>query len=331
MGFAYGQLIILSAMWLLAAGCVWAIWRALTRGRAWPSGGAAGCGRCGYELSAPLPMRCPECGVSVVEAGVVTRRMVMAQRMPWGVAVLAWMLLAALGTLWLGRAGVTLSHRLGGGAVVWGVSKALTLEPMQWAVVEGAQAKMKRSADYEVDVTVTGEGGMSMGLDEGTVTARVLVGAAERARLEGAVSGGRTRWRVIDGSGKVVAEGSAGEAAPVERAFAVAGLDPSDAAVAKEAGQVALALADAVTSPDRAGFGHVPMATESDPGSVMVKKIGGVGRTPRSGARIFGLRGADAERAVWLVAAGLGVTVWVGGLVLGVWRRRRLLGAGEAA
>ncbi|MBL8758719.1 MAG: hypothetical protein JNK35_09855 [Phycisphaerae bacterium] len=331
MGFAYGQLIVLAGLWLLAMGCVWVIWRALTRGRVWPRAGAAGCGRCGYELGAPLPMRCPECGVSVVEGGVVTRRMVMRSRMPWGVAVLAWSVLATVGTLWLARAGVALSHRLGGGAVVWTVAKSLTLEPMQWAVWEGSEAKMKRSADYEVDVTVAGEGGMSMGLDEGTVTARVLVGTVERARLEGEVKGGRARWRVVDETGKVADEGAVGEAAPVERAYAVAGLDPTSAPLAKEAGQVAQALADAVTSPDQAGFGHVPMATDAEPGSVMVKKIGGVGRSPRSGARILGLRGADAERAVWLVAAGAGAAVWGGGLALGVWRRRRLLGEVEAA
>lgn len=277
----------------VVASAVLAVWRAMTL----PRGGAREpvCERCGYAVAGVAGFTCPECGSDLREVGIITPRMEAVRRGSLAGAVLGWTVMWMAGA-WVAWWAVLMFWSFGA-AMNTAASTTTT-----WSQTLTPNTPIYRSVELDYDSdwrSVTSSVRLLLTLSDGHVESLVLdPGPMTVVGLEG----GEREW----------------SARAVELWFAESGLDMRDAEVAGAAAETARVVETTLMSPDSGYTLNLTHHTN------VLTPTGGAATTVSSGAP------APLSPVSWVAAGAVGIGVYCAGIVVMVFRRRRLLRVGAS-
>jgi hypothetical protein len=302
-------LLPLAAAALFILVCVLVVLRAVVAPAEFRRG--AHCGGCGYELSRITDERCPECGARLIRVGVTTPAMVLHHRSSGLLAGLAWTsLVGLLGAMTFGIVALfTSPFTTGTGAVNQRVSSSQTFTPQtQW---NNTTNQLERQNDYRISIqsdVVTDEAGMA---ESGEVTLTLSRTGGQKAKASIDVM---TLEYTIDGD----SQPEPFDADAAKGLIAELGFDAESQSVQNEASQIFMLVQAVQTDP----VNYENALYNANLGSGMLQS---------SGSSVsFSPAAFPSGTIMVLVLLGFWTFVWLAGLVLINWRRRRLFGAAAA-
>lgn len=291
------------------------------------------CGGCGYAMSDVAAGRCPECGAALNRVGVTTPAMAVRLRGSLGWALLAWttLFVLAAGPAWMF---IEQAAMLSASMAAPGVSTTSVGGPQQvthqFSLVphtswSGGEAPAPPRQDFRIDCNVIATTDSASTVSSTAAMALRINGDSRIVTLD--LDKERGTYELVGVGGKELATGAIErlDEALVRKWFEAAGVETTSA----ESGRsISDALRFARMSVNDAG------GLDSSLGGTAALEAGNLrtsGHSSSSGPAgvIFTAGGMPVMPSPWsagvLVGAGIGAITYLAGVVLIIWRNRRLL------
>ncbi|GJM17959.1 MAG: hypothetical protein DHS20C14_01720 [Phycisphaeraceae bacterium] len=310
--------------WLLSLGAVLltlglaanAVWRAVMAPPGLPRG--ASCGSCGYEMTTLAQGRCSECGADLLLAGVMTRRTAIRLAGSLPAALIGWTIICvAIASIAMGVASyISMMATFGGAGASSPYTSTYTFVPDQ--SYDEDTGEFAPSANYRLSIASDVVVSPGMSAESGEIVATLTYGDAEVVVTLDALMGD---WVMADDEGTEIASGADFSETDARLAFATVGLDAgASEALATEAGHLDQLLSGAMTDPWNYEYSSIGFNTTGN-------AVGGLtytGGTSNMGMGA-GFGASPYEIIVVLSVLGVGVLIWVMGMLLIVRRRSRVI------